>query len=157
MKLIKNSNNWSCMAASAAMVLDIKIKDLFKKIGHDGSEIMFPDLPEPGRRRGFSIQEIIPVAIDMGYSVTPIETRPCSTPDGVNDFEINFPNPEGRLYRYMCGVKGILTGRMLRWRHAVAWEDLIYDPIGRIYNLDTIALQIDTFWRFDKIISAQKE
>lgn len=155
MRLIGNPNFWSCLPASAAMILDIELKKLIEYIGHDGSGIVFPDLPEPGKRRGFHMQEIIPIAWSYGFAVTPIEARPCSTPDGKNEFEIEFPESlEDRFKIHLDGCRGIITGQRARWFHATAWSDgLIHDPIGKVYPYEEIEMGIDTFWRFDEIKS----
>ena len=39
-----------CLPASFAMVLDLPLGDIFAGIGHDGSAIKFPSLPEPSPR-----------------------------------------------------------------------------------------------------------
>lgn len=154
MKLIRNPNAWSCLLASMAMVLDKSIKELIEKIGHDGSEIVFPELPEPGRRRGFHIQEFIRVILESGYSVMPIEALPCSTPDGEHEYSIDFLNFEDRFRDLMATVPGIITGSASKWNHAVAWSGWrIYDPLGEIYNYEKCTLQIDVFYRFDRIKS----
>jgi len=42
------------------MVLDIPVADLFGLVGHDGSEIAFPALPDPMARRGRHAGRVIP-------------------------------------------------------------------------------------------------
>lgn len=156
MKLIRNPSFWSCLPASVAMVLDIDIKELIRLIGHDGGEIIFPDLPSPGKYRGFHLSEVIPIALSMSFAVTPIDARPCSTPDGEHDFEVHFTDsPEKRIQFQMFCNPGILTGKMRKWNHAVAWDGYqIYDPIGKVYPFNKIIMEIETFYRFDKIKSS---
>lgn len=157
MKLIRNPNPWSCMLCSVAMVLDMEIIELIRKIGHNGSKVVFPVLPEPGRRRGFHLQEFITIAIDRGFAVTPIEALPYATPDGKHEYPINFPDFKIRFQKYMIGVPGILTGLARQWRHAVAWNGKdIYDPRGQICSFKELkrsGMNIDIFWRFDQIKS----
>ena len=155
MKLITNPNFWSCLLASAAMALDTTTQDLIEMIGHDGSMIIFPELPEPAKRRGFHYQEIVDCAIKLGYTVTPIESLPYSTPNGKLDFPVDFKiSNEQRLREHMKGTKGIVTGLSRQWRHAVYWDaKLIYDPRGRIYPFADCGMIIDTYYRFDKIKS----
>lgn len=153
MKLIRQPNQWSCLLASAAMVLDTDCDTLIKMTGHNGDEIVLPLLPEPARRKGHHLQEIIDCAIKFEYAVTPIEVLPYSTPDGLAEFPVEFPegNKE-RLLRYMANGKGILTGLGSQWRHALSWNGKqIYDPNGFIYFFHDIKIKIDCFWRFDKI------
>lgn len=156
MNLIKNPNGWSCLLASMAMVLDKSIEELIEAVGHNGSNIVFWNLPEPGKRRGFHIQEFIPMILKSGFAMTPIEVLPYSTPDGVHEFPIDLPNYEERLWNLMNGHRGILTGLRTRWRHAVAWNGKrIYDPLGSIYGHHNIQnFKIDVFYRFDQIKSS---
>jgi len=44
------------------MVLDISTADFFGLVGHDGSEIAFPALPDPMARRGFIFKSASPLA-----------------------------------------------------------------------------------------------
>jgi len=154
MKLITNPNSWSCLLASAAMALDTTTQDLIEMIGHNGSSVIFSELPEPGSRRGFHCQEIVDCAIKLGYLVTPIESLPYSTPDGKLDFPVDFKiSNERRLRNHMKDTQGILTGLSGKWRHAVYWNgEKIYDPRGRIYSFDACDMIIDTYYRFDKIM-----
>ena len=150
MKMRRQPNSWSCVLASAAMVLDTDCKSLIEMIGHDGSEIVLPSLPEPAKRRGFHLQEIIDCAIRLSYTVTPIETLPYSTPDGKAEFPVDFQiSRESRLTNYMNNSKGIITGLARKFRHAVAWNgSKIYDPHGLIYPFNDCKIEIDCFWMF---------
>jgi hypothetical protein len=47
--------------------MDIYLHEVFEIAGHDGSEIVFPDLPDPARRRGHSPFEFITHAMKCGY------------------------------------------------------------------------------------------
>lgn len=156
MKLIKQPSG-SCLIASVAMVLDIDIKILNEMIGHDGSAVVLPLLPEPARRRGHHLQEIIDCALKSGYAVTPIEVLPYSTPDGKSEYPIDFQiDNKERLFKYMRNSRGILTGLGSRWRHAMAWDGKrVYDPRGYIYSLCDCKIIIDCFWMFDKIKSVE--
>ncbi len=154
MQLQRQLNDWSCVLAAVAMVFNADQRKLIKEIGHDGSEIVLPTLPEPARRRGFHLQELIDCVVRRKYSVTPIEVLPYSTPDGKADFPINFQvSYEERLLRHMHNTRGIITGLGKKWRHAVAWDGKqIYDPHGLIYPSHDIKIKIDCYWRFDKML-----
>jgi len=142
------------MLASTAMVLDTTIKDLIKEIGHDGGKIIFPELPEPARRRGFHIQEFVPLILKSGFAMTPIEVLPCSTPDGQHQFNIPLGDYELRFWKLVGVNMGIFTGKMRKWHHAVAWDGArIYDPSRGICYSHDCNLQIDCFYRFDQIKS----
>ena len=66
MELQQRPEPWMCMPLAFAMALDMPVADLLAAIGHDGSEIVFPSLPEPLCRRCFHIQELIQVALSRG-------------------------------------------------------------------------------------------
>ncbi len=154
MNLQNNHAPWGCLLASAAMVLDIDREKLIKLIGHDGGEIVFPDQPEPMKRQGFHIQEIIDVAVRMHFSVMPIEVIPSSTSDGVNNFDIKIADPGIRLKRHMSQNPGIIVGRSRRMNHAVAWNGVkVYDPMGKVYPFDDIKMGVQVYYRFTKIKS----
>ena len=154
MNLQNNHAPWGCLLASAAMVLDINREKLIEIIGHDGGEIVFPDQPEPMKRQGFHIQEIIDIAYDMCYEVTAIEVMPSSTSDGKNNFDIEIADHHERLMCHMRGNPGIITGRSRKMHHAVAWDGYkVYDPVGKIYPFNDIKMGIQVYYRFTKIKS----
>jgi hypothetical protein len=140
------------------MVLGVHKWAVLEYIGHDGSEIKYADLKDPNGRRGFHIQEIIDVATQYGASVTPIQPVPCSTPGPESlTFEVDFKiSQTERLYRYMDGTSGIITGIVNGVGHAVAWDGTkCYDPRGRICDLDDLRMDIDCYWLFQMIATAQ--
>lgn len=153
MKLIKQPNSWSCTVAAAAMVLDCEIKEIIDYVDHDGSEIILPNLKPPGCYKGFHIQEIIDVVLLMGYTMTPIEARPVQTPTGYHEFEINkwgqFKSSEDRFHYHLTRENGLLIGKAREYWHTVAWDSStwrVFDPQGRIYNLDDCKIAIAQFW-----------
>lgn len=138
MILRKSPNRWSCLATSAAMVLDCSIEYLIEKLGHDGSTIHWPSLPEPFNRQSFHIEELQYVAFGFHKLFVPF----------VPAFEYN-PGADERLpfakYLFTVAYKsmlsrydGILVGHWSKGHpHAVAWnakERLIYDPEGSIHD-----------------------
>ena len=134
MKPQRSPNRWSCLPTAFAIALGVSVREVIERIGHDGSEVAFPGLPEPERRRGFHIQECIDVAIALGVSVTPIEAFPRHSPTvGMDPIVIRFPEGnEARFRRTIETTRGVLTGRGLRSRHAVAYDHrLIIDPNGQ--------------------------
>lgn len=153
MKLIKQPNNYSCMAAAAAMILDCTLQEIYNRTGHDGSAIIHSNLPDPLCFKGFHIQEIIDIAHSFGYAIIPIELEPVQTPDGINEYEIKewglFENSEARLNHYLRYFSGILEGRAKTHYHACAWDydtQKVYDPNGTIYPFDGCKLDVQTFW-----------
>lgn len=147
MKLILQKNRWSCVVTSFAMVLDVPVLSILEIVKHDGSEIYWPELPEPNCRRGFHIQEMIDVCYLLGALVTPFQARPTSISAGANFLRIpqTFVSPEERITRALT-KKGILIGETLDGqKHAVAWDgERVFDPAGGIS--DIALFQIETFW-----------
>lgn len=119
-------NSWSCIATAFATVLDLDVQDVFRRVGHDGSEIVAGQQPV---RRGFHVQELIDVAWGWGCAVTRIDMLPQS--DGTPPWPISFPEGnEQRFARYVKNTQGVLLCRTLSGRgHALVNDyGCIYDP-----------------------------
>lgn len=115
------------------MVLGISLNEIIARIGHDGSEIVFPHLPEPQRRRCFHIQEMIAVSFSLKHPATEFQFNPCMTPNGVDIFEV----PASGIRELMSVSKGVLLGKGRQHGHAVAWDRRhIYDPLGMVYDIE---------------------
>lgn len=153
MKLITSPVSWGCSAAALAMVLDEDYDFVIKEIGHDGSEIIHPNLLPPGCRKGFHMQELIEVALDLNYPVTPIEVLPVQTATGSDEHIVEFPkyySHEKRLRFHLRQGKGIIIGKLEKYWHAVAWDgENVFDPRGQIYPFSDCKINVATFWRFD--------
>ena len=137
------------------MTLGVPIDELIKMVGHDGSEIIWPELPEPLRRRGHHPQEMIYAAYMLGFSVTPFEAFPVSLGKrGANPFVVPMiPQAEERMRRLMHGDRGVITGQSpKRFPHAVAWTGhAIIDPAEGGYEIDDFHMEV--FWLVLKIKS----
>lgn len=137
-------NPYSCLATSFAMVLRMPVQDIFKAIGHDGTEIVWPDLPEPFNRRGFHIQELTFFCLGLGFTVTQFDAVPCSKPMPANEECIKaepYILPEDWESRFELALgtgDGVIVGTNIIGRyHAVAWlGGEVVDPsprnLGRI-------------------------
>jgi len=129
-------NRWSCLATSFAMALDIPVAQFFDLVGHDGSEILYPELPEPVCRRGIHVQEAIEVAWTLGYSSTPFELFPQSrTSPGGPTHVVKFPTGNWDRFSSQIGCrKGVIECvTQIGNGHAVAFlENVIYDPASPI-------------------------
>lgn len=149
MKLIRQPNKWSCTAAAFAMVLDIDFDIFIGLIGHDGSEIVRPQLPEPLCRRGFHIIECIHACYDLGYSVTPFDAIPCSI---VHNHILDLWSgdiAEKHLLKIIMREQGVIMGYTSENNpHAVAWDRThIYNPASDYVSLlDLTSYKIETFW-----------
>lgn len=125
------------------MVLRETPETLIGRIGHDGSEIIDPDATEPQGRRGFHIQEFVPIVFNKGLTLTPFELSPTRLVNGkvvnssIQDTIKRIKQARGRVSR----SKGVIIGRTLRGQHhAVAFENgLIYDPDGWVYEFSLSA------------------
>jgi hypothetical protein len=121
------------MVTAFAMAIGDDVKDMMEAIGHDGSEIIFPDLPEPMSRRGHHVQECIRVAMRFGYYSTPIELLPATASKGCAQV-FQLPDCRDLFDTKIRTSRGVLecTGR--RFDHAVAFGyGTIYDPDGHTY------------------------
>ena len=76
MQLIRQPNKWSCSACAFAMALNLTLEEFINQIGHDGSEIWFPELFEPLCRKGFPFPECIQICLLNGLNVTPVDFKP---------------------------------------------------------------------------------
>jgi hypothetical protein len=118
------------------MALNVPVSDFIAHIGHDGSQIIWPTLEEPHRRRGFHVQECIDVAFRAGFAVTPIEVTPRHAPaEPVPAFSILRGGSEAAALERFADVvshhRGVLTG----YSHAVAFDHgIICDPNGTTYH-----------------------
>lgn len=130
------------------MVVDVTPSFFIDCIGHDGSEIVRPDLAEPFCRRGFHLMECIHVCYNLGFSVTPFDALPQGAING--DYPITVwtnEEAERRITPVLSNECGVITGYTFQKRpHAVAWDrKQIYDP-GRVLITEINEIEIETFW-----------
>lgn len=120
------------------MVLGERVENLISSIGHDGSEIWWPSLPEPLRRRGFHPQELIDQCY-FGYRHTVTMFMSTVASVSVTGLEPRIVKSDySRMFLATCDGPGVLTGTTPTGRrHAVAWDgNIIYDPNGAIYPIE---------------------
>jgi hypothetical protein len=130
------------------MVMDIMPKVIYDMLGHDGSEIIYPDLKDPYRRRSFHIQEMISVALKLGFVPCPIDKDiifgQMVDKDGV---EIEHPQYALTIERHLEHYLALRPGVIQTPYHAVAWnhqEQRVYDPAGQKRDLNDV--DVITFW-----------
>lgn len=130
------------------MVLSYDVDKLIALLGHDGSEIAWPQFEEPLCRRGFHIQELIFIAWrNFSRTFTPFEAIPLLRCRDGEVIDIpSLPAPTWRMPEVMQHSWGIITGATMRGQpHAVAWDgEQIYDPNGTTYPVDQFLLE--TYW-----------
>lgn len=73
-------NKWSCLPTAFASVMGVNISDFIKLLGHDGSEVIWSELPPPSCFRGWHIQEITIACLTLGFSLTEINKFGTSAP-----------------------------------------------------------------------------
>lgn len=127
----ENLGRHGCSVKALALVLNKPVEQILQVIGHDGSEITWPELPEPQRRRAFHPQELVDAALHFRRHPCWIEKNPLlqGAPE-VGALPI-FKGHEAR-YRwlaYLSGTSGVLFGSHRTGRHA--WAKLgpwVKDP-----------------------------
>lgn len=146
MKLQKQPNRWSCLPTSFAMLLDVDVHEIFNYLGHDGSEVIWPDHPIQYRHRGFHIQEMYHFALSKGHTVTPYGPKIGQHPPGM-EREATFVIKDERLIELLHFYNGVLTGRTENGsHHALAYfGNSYFDPTSgerydRPFYLDTFQL-----------------
>lgn len=146
MILYLQPNLWSCLPTSFGMVMGMTPGEMFEAIGHDGSDIVWPELDDPACRRGFHVMECVRVALDRLFTPIELDPDPHSVPfEGAVphrvDMDAWFVECLGLYDGVLLGVDG--NNR----HHAVAWnamEKKVYDPTG--YKYDISQFKILTFY-----------
>lgn len=164
MKLQKQPTRWSCAPTAFAMAMDLDVAYLMEVVGHDGGEIIFPDLPEPMCRRGFHVSELTNAALLLGYSATPVELFPSvqSTPlpsHPSRDFTIEYMAGNWTTFQHHIRVSaGVLECRTIgAAQHAVAYSTgMIFNPSGIIFpysrdNCESRGLFTFRLWRIESL------
>lgn len=145
MELLLQDSSWSCLPTAFAICLDCLPKEIYDFLGHDGSDILWPDLPDPFKRRGFLMEEMIDYSIQREltapvtfYTELTCEPERKVLPNG----ETYQPfDPMQRIADYLHLVDGVLL-TMPKGKstpHAVAWnkeEEKVYDPSGFKADID---------------------
>lgn len=126
------------------MVTDIPIESLIRNIGHDGSEILWPEQKEPLNRRGFHIEEIQYALFKERWLLAPFTSSFGYNPGGNTAIHIEVYDFSEKLKEVLNEYNGLLLGRYRgsTTPHAVAWnafEKVIYDPGGCLSPYDSFA------------------
>ena len=140
-KLQLKPHPWACSITALAMTLDRPVAELIEALGHDGGEIIWPNLPEPMCRRGFHSQELIHLAWRCGYTVTPFEVFPAiRSLDGRDpNYPVIFNGNENanwqQFFEMIRFERGIIEGQCgSGCHHAMCFDhNEIFDPDGGQY------------------------
>jgi hypothetical protein len=142
-------NDWSCLPTAFAMVTHSLPRDIFEFINHDGSEIIWPELPEPYCRRSFAIDEMIDYCVSTMHYPVEVCQDTSYAPEGVHSFFQPYHNPGERWKHYLKRPAVLLGfGKETGERHAVAWcqkERKIFDPNGSKYDLSEFECETGYF------------
>lgn len=147
------------------MALDIPVRLFEQLAGHDGGEIVFPDLSEPLCRRGFHVSEAVLVALRLDYAATPIELFPViAASDGPATKVVHYGHAATPEYNWVVGEslihgrRGVIEARTRSgYWHAVAFDrGHIYDPDGRHFqysreDCENRGLFISRIWQIEKL------
>lgn len=163
MKLQTKPQRWLCAATAFAIALDIPLSEILARVGHDGSDVIFPHLAEPLNRRGHHVQELIGVALTLGHTITPIELWPVtgSHPDASFVYPIVLPGGKTanwlRVSNHIANSRGTIEGMAANSYHMVAYDHgRIFDPDGGEYDYsrehcEKIGFLTRCLWRMDKL------
>ena len=149
MKLVKNPNEYSCMLASFAMLLNEPMDVLVEELGHDGSEIWWPELFGCMQYRGFHVQEFLDLCYKRGKIIFPVESVLTLGFPPIQEAKSIKMDNEKRFKMYTRSFKGILYGLVPSTRifHACAWDrKKVYDPRGKVTDLASVDLAILAFY-----------
>lgn len=110
------------------MVMGIPFSRMIETIGHDGSEILYPQFDSPKCRRGFHPQECNAAAYRLGYNFGFYDATAYTVPEeGLYHTTNLAPTLEMLIHEY-TGVLGVTTKK--GYGHAVAWDGKdVYDPV----------------------------
>lgn len=133
MTIQKQPNNFTCLPTAFAMVLDVPVFEVIKELGHDGSQIVFPQSPEPWNMGGWHPQEFKLLCWNHGFSVTEF-FKTTVLKNHLTGEKIKFDPFDFR--KVLFGNMGVCC----TIKHAYAWDGmtLINPADGERYSLDAI-------------------
>jgi hypothetical protein len=141
MKLI-STNNYECVVASFAMVMDTTIEDLIERVGHNGKGVVAEGVSAPECWRSWHPEEFIDLLLADGFAMTLTTMNPMMIhgPKLINHAAFM---GQDRFFSALLYGDGVIFGQAgANGRgHAVAWnrdELKIYDPRGRTYSWDNV-------------------
>lgn len=154
MKNYAKPDHWQCLPTALAMVIEVPPNDIMDIIGHGGSEITHPDLPEPQCRRGFHPQELIEAALCLGWAMIQIEYNPQHAPiEGVEPKSVS-PDASWRFHLHIEASRGVLAAYKNNKGHAFAYDHgMLYDPDQRTppFKIKDSTYTHTVLWRLERI------
>ncbi len=175
MKLQRSPEPGLCILTSFAMALDMSAENLLMRIGGRWKTFAFPNLPVPYCYRGIHIQELILIALEENFTVTPIELFPqISSPRAIDpvtrrtyqNVTVFHGDTEEKNWSIFNNTIltcfGVITGRLapttiqFQRNHAVAFDKgTILDPSSNAFlysvrECEARNFYANTAWRFDR-------
>lgn len=123
-------NPYSCVLQAFAFAINHCSTELQERLGHDGSAIIAPELPEPFCRRGYCVDELFELLLGLGYSCTPITKyrKHCNMAMA----EPIVTDTIDRVKRYLNEEKYVLYND----RHCIGVRNyVVFDPACKVYNV----------------------
>lgn len=126
-----------------AMLLNLEVTSIFELLGHDGSKIVAPELPEPDCRIGFRLEEMQFIASKFNFYLSRC-IQEWDFKAGNKLLYQSVPEDDW-LKNIMSKHIGLLCGVVKGKYHTVAWDTkLIFDPAGWKYEVSNF--QIHEFY-----------
>lgn len=128
------------------MVIDVPVKTIVDAIGHDGSEIIAPQLPEPRCRRAYHIDELTVAALGFGYALVQLDAHPTMIRSDGSTYKVS-----PLLCYWLSGSPGLLGTVGPKQGHMCAWNGFqVYDPtVPMISEIKSYC--VTTFWLCRKL------
>lgn len=115
---------WSCLVDAYAELVGVTSEQVFEELGHDGSRIIYDDLPDPHCREGFHIQEIQALAEKNDWFFSRFDFHPKGhrlVGGRIREYRHRWsPDLVKELMEKMEGI--LIYIRPTGVRHAVAWK-----------------------------------
>lgn len=145
MKVQLKPNAWSCVLTAFAMAIDLGYPELISVVGHDGSEIINPDVGDPAGRRGFHQQELIQACWWLNHTVTTFQLQPVLKYAGTHQ-EVIIDMVE-QCTNIVLSSRGVILGKGAKTWHALAYENgICYDPDnGKSFEYNVHSLAARSF------------
>lgn len=140
--MILQPNAWSCLPTAFCNAFDQNYDDIIRAIGHDGSEIVNHDIPEPYGRKCIHPEELIRVLFRRNKIIVTFEAEPT--------FNDNIIRCDRSSFFECCQWfnRGVLTGNYCNKDHAFTLFNAcceVHDPAnGNIFALDDM-IKLSTF------------
>ena len=156
MQRVEQPNRWSCLPAAFATVLELDFGTITTLIGHDGSDILYPELKEPFNHRGFHIQELIRVAWQLGYSVTQFQVLPQMQHGEHYRQLYHWTDGQKQMSVLLAQANAVITGlNDAGNHHAIAWDcakGRMLDPARHVCNVNSF--RVESVWMLQRFAAS---